>query len=151
MSTEDIKRERLSSNTLFNFSSKSEYFYKKLQDGFAPRFVLEDYSLILDPSEDFKKAFPMVCFCDIPLSQLKDHYKEYGQYGIGLTKEWGIRNKLSPILYLPSNESDFLKQLNGVVEKLYIIEDHCTAELQSHIKDLEYHLYHLFRYFKWYE
>lgn len=160
MSIDYLKRERLSSDTLFNFSGKGEYFYKKLNDGFAPRFVLEDFSLILDGKyDDFKKAFPMVCFCDTPLSQLKDHMWTYGKFGIGLTKEWGIRKQLSPILYLPSNDSEFLRQLSMLLEKLYEIEDDIDQEkrnnlaikLSPKLTDLEYHLYHLFRYLKWYD
>jgi hypothetical protein len=46
-------------------------------------------------------SFPMSCFCDIPLSRLSEHTDFYGQYGIGLTKEWGITNKLNPVVYCP--------------------------------------------------
>lgn len=41
----------------------------------------------------------MVCFCDIPLASATDHMARYGHYAIGLTKEWGIRNGIAPILY----------------------------------------------------
>jgi hypothetical protein len=42
----------------------------------------------------------MVCFCDLPLSLIKKHLKQYGSYGIGLNKEWGKKNGVTPILYV---------------------------------------------------
>ncbi|EGU32399.1 hypothetical protein VIBRN418_17483 [Vibrio sp. N418] len=45
-------------------------------------------------------AFPMVCFCDIPLSRIDEHVKFYGEFGIGMTKEWAIKKGLSPVQYI---------------------------------------------------
>jgi hypothetical protein len=53
----------------------------------------------------------MTCFCDIPLSNIHKHLETYGNYGIGLTKEWGKRNGLNPILYV-NEESNLLKSLD---------------------------------------
>ena len=47
----------------------------------------------------------MVCFCDIPLSRVDEHVQFYGQFGIGLTKEWAISNGLTPIHYVSHNSS----------------------------------------------
>ncbi|RPH34530.1 MAG: hypothetical protein EHM93_00410 [Bacteroidales bacterium] len=147
-----IKKERLSSNTLFNFTSEAKYFYLKLQNGFIPRFYLEDLSILFNKSgAEFKNAFPMVCFCDIPISQLKDHMWIYGKFGIGLTKEWGIKNKLNPVLYLPSSESQIIEQLTLLLSKLKKIEKTATPETKGSLVDLEFHLYHILRYCKLYQ
>jgi hypothetical protein len=45
-------------------------------------------------------AYPMVCFCDIPLSRISEHVDYYGKFGIGLTREWAIKNGLNPIFYI---------------------------------------------------
>jgi hypothetical protein len=45
----------------------------------------------------------MISFCDIPLSLAKQHISKYGKFAIGLSKEWGITNRLNPVLYIESN------------------------------------------------
>ena len=50
-------------------------------------------------------AIPVVCFCDIPLSRISDHIGFYGNFGIGLTKEWAMSNGLNPLLYVSSTSS----------------------------------------------
>ncbi|PNZ42880.1 abortive infection system antitoxin AbiGi family protein [Staphylococcus simulans] len=54
-----------------------------------------------------KIAIPMLCFCDIPLKQLKNHYGTYGNHGIALSKEWGENKKISPVHYLFKNSDVF--------------------------------------------
>lgn len=43
---------------------------------------------------------PMVCFCDIPLTQTQVHIKDYGNFAIGLSKNWGIGHGLNPAFYV---------------------------------------------------
>jgi hypothetical protein len=65
---------------------------------FYPRFCLE--TLAFHPtSPDREVAIPLVSFCDIPLSQIKNHAKLYGSYAIGLSKEWGLRQGITPVSY----------------------------------------------------
>jgi len=52
----------------------------------------------------------MVCFCDIPLSNIQDHTKDYGKYGIGMYKGWA-KDKIAPITYY--------KEKSTLSKKLY--------------------------------
>lgn len=87
------------SNNLFHFTRSLEYLKGILADGFHPRYCLEDCS----PVGADHMGFPMVCFCDIPISRIAEHTAFYGQYGIGMTKEWGLKNQLAPLLYTTPN------------------------------------------------
>lgn len=94
----------LSANTLFHFTPKLEYLLGILKNGFIPRYCLEDISFhyppeIRRPLESVSLAIPMVCFCDIRLTQAKQHASTYGKFIIGMTKDWGIRNGISPVTY----------------------------------------------------
>ncbi len=86
------------SQTLFHFTKGINALESVLLKGFWPRYCLEDFSWY-NPQVGYV-SYPMVCFCDIPLTRIGDHVKFYGEYGIGVTKQWGIANKLAPILYL---------------------------------------------------
>jgi hypothetical protein len=59
----------------------------------------------------------MVCFCDIPLSQIKEHIYKYGRYGIGLSKEWGRRNGLNPVFYMRGG-SALSKSIEAIIGNL---------------------------------
>lgn len=89
----------VSANTLFNFMKKFEYLKMILDKKFHPRFYKED----LRPFFKLPVFIAMKCFCDIPLSLVTEHTNTYGKYAIGLSKEWGKAQGLSPITYY--NES----------------------------------------------
>jgi hypothetical protein len=86
-----------------------------LSDNFKVYYCTESFDM--GPKSLVKIKVPMVSFCDIPLSQVRDHLGKYGQYGIGLKKNWAISNKLNPILYLTEN-SQFGESLNTVFASL---------------------------------
>ncbi len=126
------------SHTLFHFTKNIEVIKNILTDGFWPRYCLEDSSWY---NIEYL-AFPMVCFCDIPLSRINDHVEFYGEYGIGLSKEWALKNSLNPVSYL-SNSTNYGQSINR------LFENHATDKgyykdsardlnaILSHIKPLE--------------
>ena len=90
------------SHTLFHFTKSSETLKCIMKDGFWPRYCPEDVSWLGYQEIDLI-AYPMVCFCDIPLSRAEEHVQFYGEYGVGLNKDWAERNNLTPILYVSNN------------------------------------------------
>lgn len=78
-----------------------------------PRYYKEDIEYLHLPGLS-GIAYPMKCFCDIFLNKLEKHMDKYGEYGIALTKEWGLTNKIQPIQYI--NENSFLYTS---IQKLY--------------------------------
>lgn len=100
----------------------------------------------------------MVSFCDIRLSQLTEHTKKYGQYGIGLKKEWAIKNGLNPVSYINHNctmfsyYDDRLREMNKELRELrsdadrddYLIEKSKYRDLinvMRYMKNYEGELY----------
>lgn len=106
----------LSANTFFHFTSTREDVISIFENGFLPSYCLENFEMFTDheetpPSPEYEIAIPVVCFCDIPISNLEIHTSNYGYFGVGLTKEWGKQNKLNPVMYINpvSHLSDELK------------------------------------------
>ncbi|MGU8761380.1 abortive infection system antitoxin AbiGi family protein [Clostridium perfringens] len=91
----------LSASTLFHFTNNIDNIINILEHGFSPRYCMEKFNFI--GSHDLELAIPMVCFCDIPLSQIGNHIENYGGYAIGLDKEWGIYNGINPVTYSIKN------------------------------------------------
>ncbi len=117
----------ISSNTLFHFTNTAENLLGILRNNFFPRFCLEEFEVFSKENLNlYDLAIPMVCFCDLPLSNMKEHLQNYGNYGLGMDKSWGIRQGLSPILYL-NPSSDFHTHLHKV----------CDLVLESNIGNYE--------------
>lgn len=108
----------LSSNSLIHLTSTLKALEGILSECFRLKYCKETCDWQQERSILY---IPMVSFCDIPLSQIKDHISSYGHYGVGLTKEWAIRNQLNPVLYM---------QKNSNLSKSY-------EKALSHISDIE--------------
>jgi hypothetical protein len=78
-----------------------------LKNGFSPRYCLEYTLDSTDRIAASKRqppcySIPMVCFCDLPLSLIRKHLDEYGGFGIGLRKSWGVKHGVEPVFYTHS-------------------------------------------------
>ncbi|HDY85818.1 MAG TPA: hypothetical protein ENI26_08065 [Methylophaga aminisulfidivorans] len=92
---------------LFHFTKSLDILKSILENGIQPKYCLEDFKWQNWDTHKYL-AFPISCFCDIPLSRINEHTDFYGSYGIGLSKEWGYRNHLEPVIYTHEN-SDIKK------------------------------------------
>jgi Putative abortive phage resistance protein AbiGi, antitoxin len=96
--------ENVSSKVLFHFTNSIYNLKNILKDGFFPHYCPEYTLNPVDQKEASKgcsplQAIPLVSFCDLPLSLIRKHLKEYGNFGIGLNKKWGIRKGVAPVIY----------------------------------------------------
>ncbi|MDE6643975.1 MAG: hypothetical protein K2K27_07730 [Muribaculaceae bacterium] len=95
---------KISSNSLFHFTSQLNFLEDILKKGFWPRYCKE-YGW---GNKFIDFAVPMVCFCDIPLSMIKDHTKFYGGYGIGVSRKWIYSHKsITPVQYIATSSFEF--------------------------------------------
>lgn len=124
------------SHTLFHFTKNRDTLKLIFKNGFWPRYCLEDISWI-NETDGNHMAFPMVCFCDIPLSRISEHVAFYGNYGLGLTKEWANKNGLNPVLYLAS-ENNLTKEIRALNDHA---NDHESEEKIEESKHSSRYLY----------
>ena len=110
----------ISANTLFHFTRDIDTLFSILRSKFYPRLSLEQRIM---SKLDMRLAIPMVCFCDIPLSQITEHTLKYGEYAIGIKKDWAIKQGVSPILYVHDNSLI----LNTVLSEIKAISEEVLA------------------------
>jgi hypothetical protein len=101
----------ISANTLFHFTDSIDNHYNVIGDAQLPN------------QETYEWAVPMVCFCDLPLSQIGAHLSVYGDYGIGMTKTWGRKNGIAPIVYV-YRESILTAKLSEILRRVRLEENH---------------------------
>jgi len=132
----------LSANTLIHFTDNKEKLKSILQENFRIFMCKENIFLGGMPGNIYA---PMVSFCDIPLSEIKEHISKYGSYGLGMTKEWGMRKGLNPVLYVAQNSTlsesyrqalvHFIKTDDGV--NYWSNEQKALADIVRYLKNYE--------------
>lgn len=97
---------------IFHFTDKAAALKGIVKEqAFFPSYARERIDN-LGKTKEF--GCPMVSFCDLRLSELPEHMKKYGHYGVGLTKEWALKSHLNPVAYV-NKSSEFT---NGLVRAL---------------------------------
>lgn len=118
-------------NTLFHFTKKLTDLQSILQNGLRLSYCFEEFR------GGNGIALPMVCFCDIPLLRTPQHRERYGNYMIGLTKDFFRKDTdflLNPVMYRYSTlvkhiGVDFLNKQMDIILELH------TNEIKQYIKD----------------
>ncbi len=90
----------LSSTALFNFTDSFTHLEDNLLKGFYAATTYEKL-----PRKNNGYSIPMVCFCDIPLSMIKEHLDWYGRFGIGIKRSYAREHGVTPVFYLHSDNS----------------------------------------------
>lgn len=93
-------------SSLFHFTKNPGILLRILETGLIPNFCKEDLSYA---DRVLTVGIPMISFCDIPLTRTTLFKERYGEYAIGLTKEWALRHQINPILYV--NDEQILVSL----------------------------------------
>lgn len=112
----------ISPSTLFHFTTKDALF-GILKENFKLKYCIEK---LPNGKDDGRIAIPMVSFCDIKISEIKEHITKYGQFGIGLSKTWAIENGLSPVFYQSLNSSfslGFKEKIKDIQEQYFLCKE----------------------------
>lgn len=134
----------LHTNSLFHFTKK-EHLIGILENNFVPHYCKERLTI---ENINYDYWLPLVSFCDIPLSQVKNHIEEYGKYAIGLNREWVNKNKLNPVLYYKEKSllfENYYELRSSIQNKVNKID--CDNTLLDNYNKIKY----LFAFFKPYE
>jgi hypothetical protein len=136
-------------NSLYHFKTKKEYFLELISEfKFTPRYNKE--YILLNPNSErpvIDMVIPMVCWCDIPLNRISNHTERYGNFGIGIKKEWAISNLINPIFYVIEN-TVLAGMLNNISKALIDLGDimESNKDLKLKLWEVTSNLYPSFEY-----
>ncbi len=141
----------ISSNYLFHFTKNIKNLSNIMNNYFMPFYCLEKLSFLPEidkiTNDYFEMAFPLVCFCDIPEQSQNKHRSKFGEYGIALHKQWGMKNLLTPILYTYEDAIP-VKNLKYLIE--FFRKEKDKFEESTH-QEYNNHISYLLMHYKSYE
>jgi hypothetical protein len=123
----------ISTNSIIHYTNSIEILKLILNEGFKLKYCNE--ILVLNDGGS-AAAHPMISFCDIPLSESTKHFEAYGHFGIGLTKEWAIKNGINPVLYI-DKDSLIAKSLYELIKARRESESNLTPEQKSLVLNIK--------------
>jgi hypothetical protein len=144
-----VQGKSLYPEILFHFSGK-DALMAILESTFRVSYAREK---IIGENKTREIGVPMVSFCDLRLSEISSHMCKYGNYGIGLTKEWANKKGLNPVLYI-SKYSPFT---DGLISGLAKVHNHIRNNAMHGVPNTEdinidyLNIYNVYRYIKNYE
>lgn len=150
----------ISSDNLHHFTRSFETLKSILIYGFYPHITEEDVSFILKNLPNAKIGYPIVCFCDLPSSLLNEHTKLYGNYGVSLSKHWGIRNGINPVMYVTDSDAQVMRYYRKIQEVIinqkfinFIARNnnHYGKKVEKIVEDFFYKVLSMSAYMKAYE
>ncbi|MBK6482331.1 MAG: hypothetical protein IPG01_04160 [Chitinophagaceae bacterium] len=125
----------VSANTLFHFTAKESLKGILSSQGFFAQYSEEHFEDILPESSIYRVSLiPLVSFCDLTIIQLSResiHTTDFGNYGIGLTKNWGIKMRVSPVVYVHENSQPSSQLYNLIKLFRRYDEEHEAEEIIS--------------------
>ncbi len=67
---------------------------------------------------------------DLPSNLLKIHKKRYGNYGLSLSKEWGIKNGINPVMYVSDKNAQVMNYYRNIQQ--FILNKNFTDFIDAH-------------------
>ena len=128
---------KINASSLFHFTRKFDTLQSIVRNGLRFSYAFERFSpniianfnypsnpqLALSIYQNTGVAIPMISFCDIPITRTAEHIGKYGQYMIGLDKEFIIdtyKEIINPVLYIHSNNlGDVFNEISNVYSEAY--------------------------------
>lgn len=94
---------------IFHYTKTLKSLLSIFETGFQSSYCKEEIG-------ELKYLIPMVSFCNIPIQDVS-FYMRYGDYGIGMSIDWAIGNKISPVIYVHANSpfSDLHNKINRLL------------------------------------
>ncbi len=139
----------ISANTLFHFTSIERLSGILRKGGFYCQYSDEHFENILPINSQHRFSYiPMTSFCDLTIMQLSNdsvHRKSFGEFGIGLKKEWGITNGVSPVMYV-HRRSQQTRRLHRLIKEIKDFRK--LDDVFSSISEIEDELVDSFKYIK---